>query len=317
MLNKPKIGITLGDPAGIGPELCLQVISDPSVREICQPLIFGCRKTLEKVADSLGLKICPESIVSTYTIEDVQPGKISPLTGACSYQAVVAAINSAIANEIRAVVTAPIHKKAWALAGIEYPGHTELFAERCESSRFCMMMTSPKITCSLVTTHIGIAKVPNELTTQRILEVIELSHEGLQRIRNRKPRLAILGLNPHAGENGLFGDEEAKLILPAVQQARVQGIEISDPLPADTAFLPWQLERFDGHVCMYHDQGLIPFKTLAFDTGVNTTLGLDVIRTSVDHGTALDIAWQGTADPSSFIAAIKLAVKLAHHQNNL
>ena len=306
----------MGDPAGIGPELCVRALQDASIRDVCQPVVFGCEATLRSVATTVGLELDSPEIIATGQIDSLTPGTYSSLTGQSSFDAVVAAIDAAQNHEITAVVTAPIHKQAWALAGIDYPGHTELFAERCHSDRFCMMMTSPKITCCLVTTHIGVAQVPTSLTTERILEVIELSADALSRMRNRKPSLAILGLNPHAGENGLFGDEEEQIIQPAIDQARQKGIEVSGPLPADTAFLPWQLKTFDGHVCMYHDQGLIPFKTLAFDTGVNTTLGLDVVRTSVDHGTAMDIAWQGTADPSSMYSAIRLAARLAQANTN-
>ena len=181
----------------------------------------------------------------------------------------------------------------------------------------CMMMTSEKLNCSLVTTHIGYAEVPRHLSIKRIIEVIKLSHDALTRIRGSKPRIVVLGLNPHAGENGLFGNQEERdVIVPAIEHAVSLGINVIGPLPPDTAFLPWRLKETDCHVCMYHDQGLIPFKTLAFDTGVNVTLGLSAIRTSVDHGTALDIAWQGTTDPSSLISAITLAAKLASDHVN-
>ena len=175
-----------------------------------------------------------------------------------------------------------------------------------------MMMTAPAFSCSLVTTHVGYDEVPKMLTSDLILEVIQLTDEALTRICGRKPKLLTLGLNPHAGEAGLFGNrEEENIITPAIESAIQQGIDIEGPLPPDTAFLPWRRESTDGYICMYHDQGLIPFKALNFDTGVNITLGLPLIRTSVDHGTALDIAWQGKADVSSLIAAVSLAAKLA------
>ena len=174
-----------------------------------------------------------------------------------------------------------------------------------------MMMTAPAFSVSLVTTHCGYGDVIGQLTTELILEVIELTYVALKRIYGRQPKLTMLGLNPHAGEGGLFGNrEEETIIAPAVKLARDQGIEITDPLPPDTAFLPWRRESTDGYICMYHDQALIPFKAFNFDTGVNITLGLPIIRTSVDHGTALDIAWEGTADVSSLIAAVKLAARL-------
>lgn len=174
-----------------------------------------------------------------------------------------------------------------------------------------MMMTAPAFSCSLVTTHVGYAEVPQLLTTERILEVIRLTHTALERNLGRPPKLVALGLNPHAGEHGLFGDhEEEKVIEPAVQLAVKEGIDIEGPIPPDTGFIEWRRQQTDGYICMYHDQGLIPFKALNFDTGVNTTLGLPIIRTSVDHGTALDIAWQGKAEVSSLIAALELAAKL-------
>ncbi|MCL4152699.1 UNVERIFIED_CONTAM: hypothetical protein GTU68_045782 [Idotea baltica] len=198
------------------------------------------------------------------------------------------------------------------MAGIDYPGHTELFADRFGTEEFAMMMTSPAFSCSLVTTHVGYYEVPSQLTIDSILEVIHLTHDSLKRILGRQPKLVALGLNPHAGEGGLFGNqEEEKVILPAVEKAIQAGVDIEGPIPPDTGFLPWRREQTDGYVCMYHDQGLIPFKAFNFDTGVNITLGLPIVRTSVDHGTALDIAWQGKADVASLISAVKLAARLA------
>ena len=245
-------------------------------------------------------------------IRQIEAGKISELTGHSSFNYVKSAIDDALAGKVAAVVTGPINKKAWQAGGITYPGHTELFADKSGCTSYCMLMTSPIISCSLVVCHAGYQEVPALMTRERISEVIVLTHEAMLRMRGRQPRLAVLGLNPHAGEQGLFGNgEEESIIMPAIEAAREQGIEIVGPLPPDTAFMPSQRERTDAYVCMYHDQGLIPFKALAFDTGVNTTLGLPIVRTSVDHGTALDIAWQGKADPSSMFAAIELAVQLS------
>src|SRR5678816_756693 len=185
----------------------------------------------------------------------------------------------------------------------------------CIRDSSCMMQYSEEITCTFVTVHIGLREVADALTTERILDVIELSAEALQRIRNRPAKIVVCGLNPHAGEHGLFGDrEEERIIIPAIEQARAKGIDVEGPVPGDTAFLPWKRRSTDVFVCMYHDQGHIPVKALAFDKAVNTTLGLPIIRTSVDHGTALDIAWQGKADPGSLFAAAKLAVLLAERQ---
>jgi 4-hydroxythreonine-4-phosphate dehydrogenase len=240
------------------------------------------------------------------------PGTINAATGRAGYTYVNRAIDAALAGQVAAVTTAPLNKEAMSLAGIKFPGHTEIFASRTNAARSCMMQYSEEITCTFVTVHVGYRDVPGLLTKERILDVIELTAAGLERIRGRKPRLAVCGLNPHAGEHGLFGDrEEERIIIPAIEAARAQGIAIEGPLPPDTAFLPWKRKNTDAFICMYHDQGHIPVKALAFDSAVNTTLGLPIIRTSVDHGTALDIAWQGQARPDSLYSAVRLAVRLA------
>ena len=325
----PRIAITMGDPAGVGPELCLQVLSNRDVLNVCVPIVFGNATTLSRVSQKLNLPL-PDQVfhtskladaVSTGTpaivdiemdVDQVEPGKINATTGQASFDFIDRAISAALSGDVDAVVTCPINKEAWQQAGIEYPGHTELFAERANTDRFCMMMTAPDFSCSLVTTHIGYDEVVSKLSVDRIAEVIQLTHESLLRIVGRPPKLITLGLNPHAGEAGLFGNqEEEKIIAPAVKICREQGIDVGDPIPPDTAFLPWRRQQTDGYICMYHDQGLIPFKALNFDTGVNITLGLkSLVRTSVDHGTALDIAWQGKADVSSLISAVNLAAKL-------
>jgi 4-hydroxythreonine-4-phosphate dehydrogenase len=240
------------------------------------------------------------------------PGVINAATGLAGYTYVNRAIDAALAGQVAAVSTAPLNKEAISLAGIQFPGHTEIFAARTNAARSCMMQYSEEITCTFVTVHVGYRDVPGLLTQERILDVIELTAAGLERIRRRKPKLAVCGLNPHAGEHGLFGDrEEERIIIPAIEAARARGITIEGPLPPDTAFLPWKRRSTDAFICMYHDQGHIPVKALAFDSAVNTTLGLPIIRTSVDHGTALDIAWQGKARPDSLYSAVRLAVKLA------
>jgi len=245
-------------------------------------------------------------------VETVEPGAISAATGAACYRYVTTSITAAVSGEVDAVTTGPINKEALAAAGISYPGHTEIYADKTHADRICMMLTSGEITCSLVTTHVGYRDVPALLSVDRIFDVIELSHDAMQRIRGRTPQLVVCGLNPHAGEGGLFGNrEEQQFILPAIDRAREGGIAVEGPLPPDTAFLPEKRRETDCYICMYHDQGLIPLKTLAFDTAVNITLGLPIIRTSVDHGTALDIAWQGKANPSSLLEAVTLAAKLA------
>jgi 4-hydroxythreonine-4-phosphate dehydrogenase len=262
-----------------------------------------------------GEKILQASIVEIPSLNRVgfKPGQISADTGAAAYDYIQRAIDAALAGQVAAVTTAPINKEALAMAGIKYPGHTEIFADRSGSDRWCMMQYSEEITCAFVTVHVGYADVVKLLTTKRVLEVIELCAEALKRIRSRKPKIVVCGLNPHAGEHGLFGDrEEERIIIPAIEAACAKGINVEGPLPPDTAFLPNKRRATDGYVCMYHDQGHIPVKALAFDSAVNLTLGLSIIRTSVDHGTALDIAWQGKADPSSLYSALRLAVQLSY-----
>jgi len=244
----------------------------------------------------------------------VEPGRVSAACGAAAYRYFTFAIDEALAGRVDAIATAPLHKEALHAAGIPFPGHTEILATRTNADRSCMMLTAPTITCSLVTVHVGYREVPALLTTDRILDTIELTAAAMLRMRGHKPRLLVCGLNPHAGEHGLFGDrEEERIIFPAIEAARARGIDVSGPLPPDTAFLPKFRSTTDAYVCMYHDQGLIPLKALAFEDAVNVTLGLPIVRTSVDHGTAFDIAWQGKADVSSLVQAVVLAAKLATH----
>lgn len=320
----------MGDPAGVGPELCLRLLNDKSTGADCHPIVFGSAALLRRVGITCDLKSAfpvvnletlktganlngPTIIdIDSMDADHVIPGVVDANTGQGSFDFIEAAIASAHDGLVDAVVTGPINKEAWDAAGIPFPGHTELFADRCQTERFCMMMYSPAFSCSLVTTHIGYADVPAHITTARISEVIELSHAAIKKIQGRDARITVLGLNPHAGENGLFGDgEEENLIAPAIELARKKGLNVVGPLPPDTGFLPQQRNLTDVYICMYHDQGLIPFKAFNFDSGVNITLGLPMVRTSVDHGTALDIAWQAIADPSSLHCAVSLAAKLA------
>jgi 4-hydroxythreonine-4-phosphate dehydrogenase len=319
----------MGDPAGVGPELCVRLLSRADVTEVCHPVVFGDLGVMESAALSAGIQWPADCAISEVrsssfspgpTIVDlkqiapteVRAGHISAATGSASVAYIEAAIAAAAEGRVGGVATCPIHKEAWHAAAVKYPGHTELFAERQSIARYCMMMTSPHFSCSLATTHVGYRDVPRLLTSELILEVTELTHEALVRILRRPPKLVMLGLNPHAGENGLFGNqEEERIIAPATKQALSKGIDIEGPIPPDTAFLPWRREQIDGFVCMYHDQGLIPFKAFNFDTGVNITLGLPIVRTSVDHGTALDIAWQGKAQVSSLVSAVQLAARLS------
>lgn len=317
MLRLPRVAITMGDPAGVGPELCLRLLRDEQVRTVCVPIVIGDAGILRRVANHLGWPNPDPAFVHDLTAVDggyeaIVPGKVSAACGQAAYEYVTFAIDEALAGRVDAIATGPLHKEALHAAGVPFPGHTEILVSRTNAPRSCMMLTAEAITCSLVTVHVGYREVPGLLTVESIRDTIELTAEAMWRIRGRSPRLLVCGLNPHAGEHGLFGDhEEERIIAPAIEAARSSGIDVRGPLPPDTAFLPKYRAACDAYVCMYHDQGLIPLKALAFEDAVNVTLGLPIVRTSVDHGTAFDIAWKGVADVSSFIQAVKLAVKLA------
>lgn len=329
-MTLPRIAVTMGDPAGIGPEICLRLLAQPTIHELCVPIVLGDAQLMRRVAKSLGLEMpfCvfshedwamssedyPAAVCDLSAIDatSVQPGIVDENTGKASYCYIQQSIAAALSGRVDAVTTGPIHKAALSAAGVPYPGHTEIFAAQSGSARVCMMLTCPEITCSFVTAHAAYRDVPKLLSVDRILEVIELSHEAIWQIHDKRAKLTVCGLNPHAGENGLFGDrEEERLIAPAVRAAQSLGINVDGPIPPDTAFLPARRRETDCFVCMYHDQGLIPLKALAFDVAVNITLGLPIIRTSVDHGTACDVAWQGKADHTSLCQAVKLAARLA------
>jgi 4-hydroxythreonine-4-phosphate dehydrogenase len=302
----------MGDPAGVGPELCLLLLANEALPDICVPVVYGDAAVLRRVAARLGWPAPAHDVVDFRAVEgEIEPGVVSAACGRAAYRYIAAAIDSALSGQVDAVCTAPIHKEALAVAGIGYPGHTEILTALTRAERSCMMLTAPEITCSLVTGHVGYRDVPGLLSEQAVTDAIELTDAAMRRLRGRAPKLLVCGLNPHAGEHGLFGDsEEERFIIPAVEKARAKGIDIEGPFPPDTAFLPWRRRTADAYICMYHDQGLIPLKALAFDEAVNVTLGLPIIRTSVDHGTAFDIAWQGKASPSSLYEAVKLAARL-------
>lgn len=332
MNAKPVLGLTMGDPAGIGPEICLRALRDEAVLARCVPVLFGDASVLRRIGKKGGLAcqivtlaewggmatIREPVIVDCEAIDgdNLKPGKVCAACGRAAYVYIEHAIAAARAGKISGVVTAPIHKESLNLSGVEFPGHTEIFTALTGATRSCMMLYSDKITVSMVTTHVGFHEVPGKLSVGRILDVIELTAETMRRILRRTPRLGVCGLNPHAGENGLFGNrEEETCIEPAVRQARRRGFQVEGPLAPDAAFTANARKKFDAIVTLYHDQGHIPFKMLAFDTGVNITLGLPIVRTSVDHGTAFDIAWQGKADPTSLFSAIRVAADLAQDES--
>ena len=310
----PRIAITVGDVAGIGPELAIRCVGLPEVTDRCVPILFGPEQAISRIADVVQLGQ-PDHVHDVGGLDAglLQPGVFSSATGRSSFQAVDKAIAEAMDGQVEAIVTGPIQKEAWHAAGIEFPGHTEMLADRLGITDFCMMLTSDAISCVLATIHIPLADVSKSLTTDAILRAIRLGAGALAARERRPARVTVCGLNPHAGENGLFSHgEEANVIQPAIVAARTDGIEVIGPVPPDTAFTPAMRSMTDVYVCMYHDQGLIPLKALAFDDAVNVTLGLPIVRTSVDHGTALDLAWQGKASHRSMLAAIRMAIDLAH-----
>jgi 4-hydroxythreonine-4-phosphate dehydrogenase len=288
---KPRVGITVGDPAGIGPEIARKAAADAAVLAVCDPVLYG-----------------------PFTPPDLRPfetGKVSAAAGRAAHAAIVRAVDDATTGQIAAIATAPINKEAFAAAGLRWRGHTELLAELTGAPRVAMMFHSDALRIILATVHIPLADVPRALTRDVVEGVIELAALELPRFGFESPRLAVAGLNPHAGEHGLIGREEDHVLRPAVAAMQQRGVAVEGPFPADTVFVRATRGEFDAVIACYHDQGLIPIKLLAFGRAVNVTLGLPIVRTSVDHGTAFDIAGQDAADPSSMIEAVKLAARLA------
>ena len=325
----PRLAITVGDVAGVGPELTLRCVADEDVLGVCHPVVVGPRQVLLRVAERLGLDCPPPGdfgsvagsepgVPGKATLVDVgdlraaevTPGRFTAETGLASFRAVESAARAALSGAVDAIVTGPIQKEAWHAAGIRFPGHTELLAHETGVAEPRMMLASDRLACVLVTIHVPLADVPGLLRTETILQTIRIAAGAGRSRRDVRPRVSVCGLNPHAGEGGLFSHgEEERLIAPAIAAARAEGIDARGPMPPDTAFTPAQRAATDVYVCMYHDQGLIPLKALSFDDAVNITLGLPIVRTSVDHGTALDLAWQGRASNRSMLAAIRAAAE--------
>lgn len=331
--DKPLIGITMGDPAGIGAEVIVKALADPEVRALARFVIFGVEDVLNAAADAAAIRpywfrlssgdpLRVDSGVVVLDFAGFEAGhwvvaRPTSMGGRASLAFLDQAIHAAKDGQLSALVTAPIHKESWKLAGSRFPGHTEKLADACDAKRVTMAFVGGGLVVALASAHIGLLELRNKFTLGMVYQPIDLLATALKRwFRIDEPRIAVAGLNPHAGENGQFGDEEKRVIEPAMQMARNQGIHVDGPFPADTLFTPRHRSRFDGFVAMYHDQGLIPVKMLAFDTAVNVTLGLPIIRTSVDHGTAFDIAGTGSADPGSMKEAIRLASRLCRTPNS-
>jgi 4-hydroxythreonine-4-phosphate dehydrogenase len=333
----PRIALTLGDVAGIGPEVVARALSEPSVRALCRPVVVGYPAILQRAARLAGcdLDVRPAASIAELSsgqtiscwnpiddaVESVPPGANDPGAGKAAYEYLVAAARGALAGQIDAIVTAPLSKAALHLAGFDYPGHTEILAAVCGVRDFAMMLYLPEITrpnhpphnlgVVHATLHTSIRSVPGLLTMPLILEKIRLIDRFLKKLGRLSARIAVCALNPHAGEEGLFGDEETKTISPAVEMAAAEGLAVVGPLPADTLFRRAVQGEFDGVVAMYHDQGHIALKLVGFERAVNVTLGLPIVRTSPSHGTAFDIAWKGIARPEGMIEAIRVAAALA------
>ncbi|MFW6126563.1 MAG: 4-hydroxythreonine-4-phosphate dehydrogenase PdxA, partial [Chloroflexota bacterium] len=317
--DRPLLGVTMGDPTGAGPEIAAKALFSPEVREVSRPVIIGDAAAMRAAVDIVGLAAEVHSIDSVEQADleeqdmlqvidlhnvDMQHlvrGRVHPMGGKAAYDYVEAATRLALSGAIDAIVTGPLNKEALNKAGYEFSGHTEILAHLCGATGVVMMLVAGEFRVSHVTTHVSLRRALDLVKKDRVLRVLELTDEALRKMEVKEPRLAVAGLNPHAGEGGLFGNEEAEEIAPAVDAARARGLAVRGPLPPDTVFLRASGNEFDAAIAMYHDQGHIPMKMVGFDQGVNVTLGLPILRTSVDHGTVFGKAGKGTARPQSLI----------------
>ena len=318
------LGITMGDPAGIGPEISLKVLEKNKEYRECS-IIYGSISILEYYKEKLKLKDIKFNIIKNtkefkkdyinviqvfdIDMKDITIGNVSGLCGEAAYKYIERAIQDALQGDIAVVITAPINKEALNKGGYHYEGHTEIFAKLTNTKKYAMLLWSEKLSVVHVSTHCSLQDACRKVTKDRVLNVIELSGKFLQQLGVKEPRIAVAGLNPHSGEAGLFGTEEIEHIIPALNQAKKDNWKVEGPIPPDTVFLKAYRKEYDVVVAMYHDQGHIPIKLLAFDEGVNVTLGLPIIRTSVDHGTAFDIAGKGIASEKSILNALILGKK--------
>jgi 4-hydroxythreonine-4-phosphate dehydrogenase len=340
--GRPLVALTMGDVAGVGPELIVRAWGESALRKLARPIVIGSRAVLERAITQFGrnarlqlLTDPAEADPSEYVIPcfdptgddliDVHPGQVSGRAGRAAYDYLVAAIDLAMAKKIDAITTLPLQKESLSLGGIKHPGHTEILAERCGVREHAMMLyldhgieREGGLAVLHATLHVALRKVFDLLTIDSVAAKIRLADDYLPALtQGRRPRIAVAGLNPHAGENGLFGDEEQTIIGPAVALCRNEGINVQGPIPADTLFGRALKGEFDAVIAMYHDQGHVALKTIGFDKAVNVTLGLPIVRTSVAHGTAFDIAWKGLADTTSLIQATWVASRIVSGQRFL
>ena len=325
--RKPIIGITVGDPAGIGPEIVIKAVSDYAIADVCRPVLIGDRRNLEWTNGELGLSATfVESgsevsgtieVIDQANLDDVvEFGVESPATGRSAANNIEAAVKLWRDGKIDAIATAPISKNALKLAGYDFPGHTEFLAALTDTKEFAMSFFAERLRVVLLSTHVSLRSAIDLVTTESLVKLIEFADRTLPAFIGKQPKIAVAGINPHASEGGMFGDEEATRIEPAIDRCRAKGIDISGPYSPDTIFLRGYRGEFDLVVACYHDQATIAVKSLSFGASVNVTLGLPLIRTSVDHGTAFDIAGRNIADESSMKAAIRLAAELVKARTN-
>ena len=319
------IAVTMGDPAGIGPEIIAKVFAEPDFT--LPAMVYGDAGVMRRMVDRLAIPVQVRDIAEpgdarpqpgyvdviavSDLADDLAVGKVDARAGEAAYRYVTEAITAAMKGDVRAIATAPINKESLQLAGVPYPGHTEMLADHSGTNDYAMMLFNNELRVILVTIHVSLRDAIDMLTVEKELTIIRLAHRAARDLGVAKPRVAVAGLNPHAGESGQFGSEDDAIIAPAVQMARDEGIDCSGPWPGDTVFMQARQGRFDIVVAQYHDQGLIPVKYLGIDEGVNVTVGLPFVRASVDHGTAFDIAGTGQADHRSMRVAIEQAAQIA------
>jgi len=328
MDSRPIIAITMGDAAGVGPEIAVKALALEEVYALCRPLVVGDAGVLARARQMLGLRVDLHPIadvsggrfksgsidvldLANIDLARLKVGEVCPMAGQAAVEYVLKAGQLALSGEVQGIATAPLNKEAMRLGGYDYIGHTEILADLAGALRCTTMLISGSLRVVHVTRHISLRQVADSITRERVLETIQLTAEGLPGMGIVEPRLGVAALNPHGGEGGLLGREEIEEIAPAVEAAQAMGIDARGPYPADSIFFRAIAGEFDAVVAMYHDQGHIPVKTHGFERSVTVTLGLPIVRTSVDHGTAFDIAWQGLASPQSLVEAIKLAARMA------
>lgn len=337
-MTPPVLGVTMGDAAGVGPEIIARAAAESRIRATCRPVVIGAAAVMTEALALIGSPLRVHAVarvadcrwaegslevldLGNVDMATLPRGEVSAAAGRAAYECIERAVRLAQSGEIAAIVTAPVNKEALAAAGVRHSGHTEILAELSDTRDFAMLLMGTELKVIHVTTHVALRRVPELVTRERVLKTIRLAHRTLRDLGQPRGRIAVAGLNPHAGEDGLFGDEEQHAIVPAIEAARAEGLDVTGPLPADTLFSRARGGEFAIVVAMYHDQGHIPVKTLGFEydettktwtglSGVNVTVGLPFLRVSVDHGTAFDRAWKGVANHASMVEALEIATSM-------